>query len=416
MTQQILIASDFYAPFIGGAERQVQLLAKELVLQGHSVHIATVWHEGLALEEDDDGVQIHRLKALTTLVPWFSKNPGRRYHPPFPDPALAWALRRLIKRIKPDVIHSNGWITYSCAGALVGLSVPLVVSARDYGYSCATRTLLYEGRICSGAELPKCMRCAAKSYGVPKAAVAVGGIFGSRALLKRKVSAVHSVSSFVQTIIKRDLISNQRSPVLLERIPDIVLPSGSETLSTQIDPAELPEALPKEPFMLFVGALQPHKGLKHLLSAYQQLRDAPPLVLIGTVWHDTPTEFPPGVVMLGTQPHAVVMECWRRSLFGLVPSVWPDPLPGVVREAMSQGKAVIATRVGGNTDMVEDGVNGLLVKPGDVDDLARAMQRLINDPALAAQLGRTAQEGINRFTGVAIRSTFEHLYQEVARC
>ena len=88
-------------------------------------------------------------------------------------------------------------------------------------------------------------------------------------------------------------------------------------------------------------------------------------MLIGTRWPETPATFPAGVTVLSDVPHGVVMAAWERSLFGVAPSVWPDPLPGVVREAMTRGRAVVATAVGGNPDMIDDGVSGLLVPPGD---------------------------------------------------
>src|SRR5262250_1201645 len=115
---RILMASDFYPPFIGGAERQMQLLGQELVLAGHEVDMATVWHTGLDEQQDDRGVQVHRLKGLLTAVPWFSSDPRRRFHPPFPEPGIAWGLRRLIAQQRPDVVHASGWIAHSCAAAL----------------------------------------------------------------------------------------------------------------------------------------------------------------------------------------------------------------------------------------------------------------------------------------------------------
>ena len=80
---RILMASDFYPPFIGGAERQVQLLGQELHLRGHTVGVATVWHSGQPQQQDDAGVDVRRIKGLTTRVAWFSKDPLRRFHPPF---------------------------------------------------------------------------------------------------------------------------------------------------------------------------------------------------------------------------------------------------------------------------------------------------------------------------------------------
>ena len=51
----------------------------------------------------------------------------------------------MIRSFKPDVVHAYGWFSYSGALALLGTNIPLLISARDYGYSCATRTLVYRG-------------------------------------------------------------------------------------------------------------------------------------------------------------------------------------------------------------------------------------------------------------------------------
>ena len=134
-------------------------------------------------------------------------------------------------------------------------------------------------------------------------------------------------------------------------------------------------------------------------------------MLIGTRWPDTPAAFPSDVMVLSDVPHAVVMAAWERSLFGVVPSVWPDPLPGVVREAMTRERAVVASAVGGNPDMVIDGENGLLVKPGDPDDLAAAMARLLADPDLRTRLGRAGRESVENLTADRVAAQFETLYQ-----
>src|SRR4051794_29992779 len=96
---RILMLSSFYPPDIGGAQRQIQLLSRELVRRGHVVAVVTVWQTGLPEHEDDQGVAVHRLKGLTTRVPWFSQETNRRHHPPFPDPAIVHGLRRLIDQL-----------------------------------------------------------------------------------------------------------------------------------------------------------------------------------------------------------------------------------------------------------------------------------------------------------------------------
>lgn len=415
---RILIASDFYAPFIGGAERQVQLLGQELALQGHEVCVATVRQGKLPASFSEGAVSVQRLSALFAAVGWFSNNPQRRFHPPCPDPLLVVSLRQLIKKFKPDLVHANGWIAYSCAGALLGMSIPLLVSVRDYGYTCATRTLLKGNKICNGPTLKNCLSCAAQHYGKPKGWAAVAGVISGRWLLRRKMTVAHSVSTFVQQIVRRDLIQRSNGLQRSLTIPDIVIPSFlapvSQTNSKeQTNLNQYCEQLPTEPFLLFVGALQPHKGLNLLLEVYSRLETPPPLVLIGSSWHDTPKQFPAGVTVLTNVPHAAVMQAWERALFGVLPSVWADPLPGVVREGMLKGKAVVATATGGNLDMIEDGVTGLLVEPGDSQSLQAAIENLLSTPELRTTLGKAAQTRVKAFSATAVVPRFETLYQQM---
>jgi glycosyltransferase involved in cell wall biosynthesis len=72
------------------------------------------------------------------------------------------------------------------------------------------------------------------------------------------------------------------------------------------------------------------------------------------------------------------------------PSTFQDAFPNAVREAMTLGKPVIASALGGMLDMIVDGVNGLMVKPDDANALASALDRLLLMPDLARQLGASA--------------------------
>lgn len=412
---RILMASDFYAPFIGGSERQVQLLGKELVRRGHEVGVATVWHVGLPECQTDFGMSVHRLKGLVTRSPRRTRDQKRRYHPPFPDPGIVWRLRRLVRQYQPDVMHAHGWIAYSCAVALIGTDIPLLISARDYGYSCAIRTLLHRGRICDGPAPGKCVRCASHSYEVPKALVAVAGVLGGRGLLTWRTAAIHSISTFVEQIVWRDLLAPlghgpQPQTVIIHDPAD----TGCSAFAGERTPDHPCLArLPTEPYILFVGALQAHKGLQPLLAAYERLAAPPPLVLIGTVWPDTPRTFPEGVVVLHNIPHRQVMTAWERCLFAVAPSVWAEPLGGVITEAMSKGKAVITSDVGGPVDIVVPDQTGLLVPPGDVKALAAAIRRLSDDAELRERLGRAGRERVQLFAAHAVIPRFEALYQQL---
>src|SRR5581483_9169321 len=150
------------------------------------------------------------------------------------------------------------------------------------------------------------------------------------------------------------------------------------------------DELPSEPFLLFVGALRRVKGVYELLEAYEQLSDPPPLVLLGTYEDDSPTAFPPGVLVLDDFPHDAVLEACERCLFGVMPSLWPEPLGTVVAEVMSRGRPVIGTRPGGHEDMIVHGETGLLVPRGDVPALVQAMRTLLEDAELKARMGEAA--------------------------
>ncbi len=423
MSFKILLASDHYPPFIGGAQRQTQLLAQELSRRGHTVKVATVWHGGFAQVEELEGIQVHRLKQLRTWGFWVPADRKQRYQPPYPDPVTIIGLRRLIDEFQPDVIHSYGWISYSCAAALAGKDIPLLLSARDYGYFCANQTLVTgHQQVCSGPAFAKCMSCAAQHYGATKGWVAAASIWLGRGLLKRKATVMHSISTFVQQVHRRDLWDeNGQRPALVEA----VIPSFREDdPHTGGDPQDQPagldkisqgyvDQLPDLPFILFVGALRQVKGVQQLLDAYQRLIAPPPLVLIGTREYDSPTLFPPGVTVLHNFPHPAVMEAWQRSLFGVIPSLWPEPLGSVVYEGMSKGKAMIGTTPGGHTDMIVHGQTGLLVRAGDVDALAAAMQRLIDNPQLSQQYGQAGFEQAKAYTASVAVPQFEELYKRV---
>jgi glycosyltransferase involved in cell wall biosynthesis len=424
---RILLASDHYPPFIGGAHRQTQLLGRELHTRGHQVAVATGWHPGVPAQEDDAGVPVHRFRQVRTWHEGQTAKLRQRHQPPFPDPLEVAGLRRLIDKFRPDVVHSYGWISYSVAAALPGREIPLLLSARDYAYGCATRSLVYRGvEPCSGPALQKCLSCAPSLYGYGKGWVAVLGVAGGRELLRRKVDGIHSISTYVQEIVRRDFLgedkqaaSSQSASKQAARRPiEAIIPSFREDDDDLAYGDDEPiqqhlEQLPGEPFILFVGALRRVKGVQQLLDAYEQMEAPPPLVLIGTYESDSPRRLPPGVHVVPNLPHRAVMAAWDRALFGVIPSLWPEPLGSVVYEGMSRGKAVIGTTPGGHTDMIVDGVTGLLVPQGNVGALYEAMQALLDDPELRGRFGRAGQARSRLFTAEVNVPRFEQLYRQL---
>jgi glycosyltransferase involved in cell wall biosynthesis len=401
---RLLIVTDHYPPFIGGVQRETRAMALELHARGYEVGVATVYQDDLPTFEEPDGFPIWRLRQLRS-APIVHGPARRRHQPPYPDPVTAFELLRVIRSFRPDAVHSSGWFSYSAAAALIGSRIPLLVSARDYGFSCANASMLHRGSPCSGPALGKCLACSRWYFGTTRGVTAALGVRLSARLLRRKVAAMHSVSNYVREVIERDLLRARDQAHVRQAVI-----SGFRIAPDDEPDAAILRQLPEEPFMMFVGALRRVKGVEALLAAYRLLRSPPPLVLLGTFESDTPTEFPAGVIAPGGASYATVLAAWDRSLFGVLPSLWPEPFGSVVHEAMSRGRAVIGTTPGGHTDMIEHEQTGLLVPPADVAALRDAMQRLIDEPGLREELGRRAALRAVDFTAEKVIPQFEAFY------
>lgn len=97
----------------------------------------------------------------------------------------------------------------------------------------------------------------------------------------------------------------------------------------------------------------------------------------------------------------------------VLPSLW-EGLPIGLLEAMAMRKAVIGTRVDGTREVLQDGENGLLVEPGDVDALAAAIVRLVEEKALRESLRGGAYETVRRrFDAAAMTKEIEDIYLKV---
>jgi glycosyltransferase involved in cell wall biosynthesis len=413
---RILLATDHFPPFIGGAHRQAQLLAEAMGRRGHAVAVATPWHGGLPKLEHGNGFVVHRLRQVRTAFDCMVRDRRQRHQPPFPDPVTVVALRNLIVDFEPDLVHAYGWLAFSVAPALGRRPAPLLVSARDYGYFCATRTLLRRGEACSGPAPLKCLACAGDYYGAPKGWLAALGVALSRPLLARRATGLHSVSSYVHEVTSDHLLGDRRRGAdggLLEvTIPSFQAEPPPRPGDEDLDVDAWLDRLPGEPFVLFVGAFRRVKGLETLFDAYGRLASPPPLVLMGTFERDTPPrDFPPGTTVLADAPHPVVMAAWDRALFGVMPSLWPEPLGATVAEGMSRGRAVIGTRPGGHADMLDE-TTGILVPQGDAAALAAAMEKLIADPERRERLGRAAAERARELAAPAVVPRFEQAYRD----
>ncbi len=397
---------DSYLPVLGGAQRHVRDLSVALVRRGHEVAVATLWSPELPVFEVDQGVRVYRLHGTVHRAPAAAfTDPTRRYVPPFPDPEAMMRLRRIVARERPQVVHAHNWLVYSFLPLKTSSGARLVMTLHEYSLACVKWTLQYRESNCTGPALGKCLGCAVAHYGPVKGGATVLGKWAMRAGERTAIDLYLPVS---RDVAVRNGLTRDRLP--FEVVPNFVpdnLPAANDDVSAWL------ERLPAEDYLLYVGALAPYKGLNVLLDAYAGLAAPPPLVCIGMRRPDTPAAFPPNVWVFEDWPHAAVMAAWRRSLLGLVPSVWREPFCTVALEAMTCGRPVVASRTGGLVDIVADGETGLLVPPGDARALRDAIQRLLTDAHLRRRLGEAGARRVARFQASAVVPRIERAYQRV---
>lgn len=178
--------------------------------------------------------------------------------------------------------------------------------------------------------------------------------------------------------------------------PDRVTVVGAG-VNVDVLPAARPAAgrVGEPPVVLMVGNDFERKGGHVLLAAFARLRAAHPgarLVLIGT--DPQIGAPPPGVEVLGrVRDRRRVMEAYARADVFALPAVF-DPFPLVMLEAMSFGVPVVTTSSCGIPDVITDGVDGVMVAPGDPVAMAEALDALVTDPERAARIGAAGRERV----------------------
>jgi glycosyltransferase involved in cell wall biosynthesis len=406
---KILHLTDLFPPSIGGMESHVLSLVRERHRRGFEMSVVTLTKVGPSSSRmEDTGYLVHRIDAGFTRFRWAWKSLEKPYHPPFPDPLVAREIKRIIERDRPDAVHAHNWIIYSYLAFKKPEHPPVLWMQHDYSLACPKKTRLYyegDGR-CPGASLSRCLSCSAEQYGRAKGAVTTLGLYSSNATLLQRVDKIVANSAAV---------ARRAQEVGIGGSVEVVGSFVEDTLEQEADSVPRPHFLPaRDDYVLFVGGLGQHKGVKDLLAAYESLgRDVPPLVVLGIPMAGQPTQWPDDVVVRENVPHAQVMAAWKHCRFGVVPSQWDEPLGLVALEASAMGKAVIATNVGGLPEIVLDGRTGILVPRRDPAALAQAMRDLLQDPDRAAALGAAGKEHASALTVKRVAPRLDQILEEL---
>jgi glycosyltransferase involved in cell wall biosynthesis len=403
----VCFVSEYFPPFApGGAEWSLATLADALVARGHRVTIVTPnW--GAAPREERDGVQIVRF-------PFPKKLDRHRPRKPAPSKWLAnplyylwaaFAIFRVARRERSDVIHAQNkqsLIPATIAGWF--LRRPVFITIRDGSIiDAAPMCLLHHDRMPADCGVAKLWRECSEEYfqlyvrgSHGKLRSKIGFLLRWReSRIKqwflRHVDGVIGVSQGIVDIYRRSgLLERVRRVEAIYNLP----PAGTSPRPQEIATLRGRLGLGGRRIVLYVGKLSAGKGTPELMAAARDVASVIPETLFLLVGEGDADGDGPWIRRLGPLPNAEVLGLYPLADVVVVPSVIPEALNRVVLEAMTAGRPVVATRVGGTPEMVIDGVTGILVDRSKPDQLARAIVKLLRDDDLRMALGAGARRHV----------------------
>ncbi|CAM3980180.1 glycosyltransferase [Bordetella tumulicola] len=238
-------------------------------------------------------------------------------------------------------------------------------------------------------------------------------------LMRRMLSSVSAIVATSPTYAASSpVLSDPRWKDKVRAIPLGIVESPQQEDARVLGRLGLTEG---QPYFLFLGALRYYKGLHTLVSAARQVNA--PIVLAGSGTEDAALRAQAArlgagnVLFAGQVSDAEKTALMKRCLAFVLPSHLRSEAYGMVLvEAAIQGRPLICCEIGSGMSFVNaQDESGLLVPPENEQALAEAMNTLLNDPALAARLGRGARARYERlFSGAPLGREYAALFHELA--
>jgi len=362
---KILIVNNLYPPHSrGGAESAVANEARSLAALGHEVSVLTTapfvgWRSFAASEWKEEDVRVFRFFPLNFF--WYRNDHKHNaflralwYVGNFWGGHPVRVFKKVVKAVGPDAIHLHN---------VNGISYRLP-------------------KICDKLKIPTVFTVHAVHYAVPSGVIIRGqkpsAWFKPFAwLLKRKLRSNATVTAPSQWLLdfyaERGFFKGQKTAV-------VVNPLSSVSIAT---PSHAPQAVRR---FLYVGQLESYKGLNLMLAALSRLPDDMrwqlDIVGDGSMMPLLRRQRDQHISLRGKLPPEDVARTYTNATVLIVPSLCEENAPMVIAEAAAQGLPAVAAAIGGIPEMVKDGENGLLFKPGDADDLALQLRRIDEHPEI----------------------------------
>jgi len=288
-----------------------------------------------------------------------------------------------------DVAHLHiyyGGLTSSILHPLKQANVPIIQTLHEYKLVCPVYTLENQGNFCN--------RCVTGSplngiiHKCKNGSTLASALRVTENLVSRALGDVRLVDRFIS------VSEFHRKKMIEGGVPANKL----VTIHNFVDADQYLPSYADDAYALYFGRIEKIKGLGTLLQAF---RHVPMKLIIAGEGHaleyfkamaaDLHLN---NVEFVGFKGGAELKNLISRARFCIVPSEWYENCPMSVLEAMAQGKAVVASRIGGIPELIRDGVDGYLFEPKSVEGLTESCLKLI-EKAKAQEMGACARQNVS---------------------
>ncbi len=280
---------------------------------------------------------------------------------------------QLLDRVNPDIIHLHNihaHITPSIVLVTRKRSLPVVWTLHDYKLVCPNSHFLVDQgmKICEACRGSRFWYAAVKKC--KKGSLLASGMASLEAYVHQFLAIRENVDAFLcpSNFLRTKLLENGFNEKKTHHLPLFI-------------PDEKFQFTPKDNgYILFLGKLEPLKGVYPLLEAARLAADVP-VVLAGNAEEPILSQLdhlPPNVKYVGFQTGEALANLCGNARAIVLPSLWYENQPLSILEAFALGKPVIASQLGGMSELVGNNERGLLVEPGNSQQLAHALQKMVS--------------------------------------
>ncbi len=393
----------------GGAEAYMEDVASLQVERGHTVAFFGMAHpENTHLELAAHFPPQVDLEPPPPSVRGKAKAAGRMLW----STSAARGIGQAVDAFGPDVVHLHNiyhQLSPSILRPLAARGIPAVMTLHDYKLTCPTYLFLDKGTLCEA-----CLGGA--FYNAPLRRCRDGSLTASAMMalelfVHRTAGSYDPVSRFICP--SRFLLEKMRTagvyPDRLRHLPSFVETSAG-------DPVRAPRAA-----VVYAGRLSPEKGVDVLVRAAAALPHGTTVEIAGdgkdraALEALAQAEAPGKVRFHGRLPKEAIPELMRDATAVVCPSRCYENQPLTVLEAFGLGVPVVGSDLGGITELITDGVDGVLVPADDPAALAAALTRLLDDADTAVLMGKRGLDKVRTgFSADGFSAGLEAIYAEAA--